>query len=68
MSLPKPADPCGSDTSAQFEQWDKIEGKQWSKRLARFIDTRYESDECAFCGRPIDPETAYHNSICRYCV
>lgn len=71
----------GSSTSATHDNYDALkkvpgaivgipqnEFEVWSKHLERFIDTRYESDTCAFCGAHIDPETAYHKSICRRCV
>jgi hypothetical protein len=49
---------------------DGWEGKQlkYVERLGRYIDLNVESDECVFCGAPIDPETAYHNTICRRCA
>lgn len=73
----------GPRTGYQWDNWDalkKVPGaifseevaaqphEKWSRRLNRYIDTRVESDECVFCGRPIDPDTAYHNTICRHCV
>lgn len=68
----------GERTGHQWNNWEALnheaEDKQrepyeaWSAHLNRHIDTRYESDTCAFCGAHIDPDTAYHRSICRRCV
>jgi len=65
---------AGGDASDDIERLEKLptnrEGKDlyWSDRLRRWIDRNTESDECVFCGAPIDPEEAYHNTICRRCA
>lgn len=64
---------CGGD-EADIDRWTKLPKTwvpgvlQWSAHLKRYIDTRFESDVCVFCGTEIDPETSYHNSICRRCA
>jgi hypothetical protein len=63
-----------ADQSDNIERWEKLptnrEGKdyRWSERLRRWYDANSESDHCVFCGREIDPDTAYHNTICRRCA